>query len=125
MPRPVFGDGRVFILTGFQRGDGAAKAFIELLGAEKVLDEKRQKRAELRAKKTEEARKAKYQGTVLLYVQVDPSGKATNIRVLHSLGLGLDEKAMERVKTWLFEPGKKDGQAVAVAMNIEVDFHLY
>lgn len=46
------------ILTGFQRGDGAAKAFIELLGAEKVLDEKRQKRAELRAKKAEEARKA-------------------------------------------------------------------
>ena len=46
------------ILTGFQRGDGASKAFIELLGAEKVLDEKRQKRAELRAKKAEEARKA-------------------------------------------------------------------
>jgi large subunit ribosomal protein L17 len=46
------------ILTGFQRGDGAAKAFIELLGAEKVLDEKRQKRAELRAKKADEARKA-------------------------------------------------------------------
>jgi large subunit ribosomal protein L17 len=46
------------ILTGFQRGDGAAKAFIELLGAEKVIDEKRQKRAELRAKKAEEARKA-------------------------------------------------------------------
>ena len=46
------------ILTGFQRGDGAAKAFIELLGAEKVIDEKRQKRAELRAKKAEETRKA-------------------------------------------------------------------
>ncbi|HKD92549.1 MAG TPA: 50S ribosomal protein L17 [Terriglobales bacterium] len=46
------------ILTGFQRGDGAAKAFIELLGAEKVIDEKRQKRAELRAKKAEDARKA-------------------------------------------------------------------
>jgi large subunit ribosomal protein L17 len=46
------------ILTGFQRGDGAAKAFIELLGAEKVIDEKRQKRAEIRAKKAEEARKA-------------------------------------------------------------------
>jgi|SRR5579884_2711287 len=46
------------ILTGFQRGDGAAKAFIELLGAEKVIDEKRQKRAELRARKAEETRKA-------------------------------------------------------------------
>lgn len=42
------------IRTGFQRGDGAEKAFIELLGAEQVLDEKRQKRAEARAKKREE-----------------------------------------------------------------------
>lgn len=59
---PRFGDREGgytrIILTGFQRGDGASKAFIELLGAEKVLDEKRQKRAELRAKKAEEARKA-------------------------------------------------------------------
>jgi outer membrane biosynthesis protein TonB len=39
--------------------------------------------------------------------------------------MGLDEKALEKVRTWLFLPGKKDGQAVAVAMNIEVDFHLY
>ena len=43
---------------------------------------------------SEEARKAKYQGTVLLYIEVDPSGKATNMRVVRSLGLGLDEKAM-------------------------------
>src|SRR5437899_1442317 len=49
---------------------------------------------------SEEARKAKYQGTVLLYVQVSPEGKAVNMRVLHSLGLGLDEKATEAVKKW-------------------------
>jgi large subunit ribosomal protein L17 len=59
---PRFGDrngGYIRIVrTGFQRGDGAEKAFIELLGAEKVLDEKKQKRAELRAKKAEERRKA-------------------------------------------------------------------
>src|SRR6476469_5324290 len=46
------------IRSGFQKGDGAEKAFIELLGSEKVLDEKRQKRAELRAKRAEETRKA-------------------------------------------------------------------
>jgi len=46
------------IRSGFQQGDGAEKAFIELLGSEKVLDEKRQKRAELRAKRAEETRKA-------------------------------------------------------------------
>ena len=44
--------------TGFQKGDGAEKAFIELLGAEKILDEKRQKRAEVKAKRREEMDKA-------------------------------------------------------------------
>ena len=46
------------VRTGFQKGDGAEKAFIELLGAEKILDEKRQKRAEIRAKRREEMEKA-------------------------------------------------------------------
>jgi len=73
---------------------------------------------------SEEARKAKYQGVVLLYVEVDPSGKATNIRVLHSLGLGLDEKAMEAVKKWRFKPGVKDGRPVTVQAQIEVNFRL-
>ena len=45
------------VRTGFQKGDGAEKAFIELLGAEKILDEKRQKRAEARAKRREEMQK--------------------------------------------------------------------
>jgi large subunit ribosomal protein L17 len=39
------------VRTGFQKGDGAEKAFIELLGAEKQLDAKRQKRDEIKAKK--------------------------------------------------------------------------
>jgi large subunit ribosomal protein L17 len=59
---PRFGDrngGYLRIVrTGFQKGDGADKAFIELLGSEQVLDEKRQKRAEARAKRAAEARKA-------------------------------------------------------------------
>jgi large subunit ribosomal protein L17 len=45
------------VRTGFQKGDGAEKAFIELLGAEKILDEKRQKRAEAREKRREEMQK--------------------------------------------------------------------
>jgi len=73
---------------------------------------------------SEEARKAKYQGTVLLYIEVDPSGKATNIRVTRSLGLGLDEKAIEAVKQWKFRPGMKDGKPVTVAAAIEVNFRL-
>jgi TonB family protein len=73
---------------------------------------------------SEEARKAKYQGVVLLYVEVDPAGKAVNMRVLHSLGLGLDEKAMEAVKKWKFKPGVKDGRPVTVQAQIEVNFRL-
>jgi TonB family protein len=73
---------------------------------------------------SEEARKAKYQGTVLLYVEVDPMGRATNIRVSKSLGLGLDEKAIEAVKKWKFRPGYKDGKPVTVAATIEVNFRL-
>jgi len=73
---------------------------------------------------SEEARKAKYQGTVLLYIEVSPDGRATNIRVARSLGLGLDEKAIEAVKQWKFKPGYKNGQPVTVAATIEVNFRL-
>jgi protein TonB len=73
---------------------------------------------------SEEARKAKYQGTVLLYIEVSASGAASNIKVIRSLGLGLDEKAIEAVKQWKFKPGYKDGKPVMVAATIEVNFRL-
>jgi len=73
---------------------------------------------------SEEARKAKYQGEVWLTVIVGTDGRAHDIRVSRSLGLGLDEKAIESVKTWKFEPGKKDGVPVAVQISVEVAFHL-
>jgi protein TonB len=73
---------------------------------------------------SEEARKAKYQGTVLLYIEVDYAGRAQNIRVARSMGLGLDEKAIEAVKKWKFRPGMKDGKPVIVAATIEVNFRL-
>ncbi len=74
---------------------------------------------------SEEARKAKYQGTCVLGLVVDSNGRPTNIRVINALGMGLDEKAIESVKNWKFEPGKKDGHDVAVEIAVEVDFHLY
>jgi periplasmic protein TonB len=74
---------------------------------------------------SEEARKAKYQGTCVLYVVVGPDGKPRDIRVSRTLGLGLDEKAIEAVKLWRFEPATKDGKPVSVAINVEVTFHLY
>lgn len=74
---------------------------------------------------SEEARKAKYQGVCVLSLIVGPDGKPRDIKVARSLGLGLDEKAMEAVNQWKFEPAMKDGRPVAVAINVEVQFRLY
>jgi TonB family protein len=74
---------------------------------------------------SEEARKAKYSGTCMLWLIVGPDGKPRDIRVARTLGLGLDEKAIEAVKTWRFEPAMKDGKPVAVMINVEVSFRLY
>jgi TonB family protein len=73
----------------------------------------------------EEARKAKLQGKCVLRLVVGTDGCAHDVRVSHTLGLGLDEKAIEAVKTWKFEPAMQDGKPVAVQINVEVTFRLY
>lgn len=73
---------------------------------------------------SEEARKAKLQGVVMLYAEVDTNGRLRNIRVTRGLGLGLEEKAIEAVKLWRFRPGTRDGKPVVSAAAIEVNFHL-
>ena len=73
---------------------------------------------------SEEARKAKYQGTVLLAIEVWEDGLAHNVRVLRSLGLGLDEKAIEAIQKWKFSPGRKEGKPVRVAAQVQVSFRL-
>jgi TonB family protein len=73
---------------------------------------------------TEEARKAKIAGTVLLYIEVGPDGVARNIRVMRSVEPGLDEKAIEALQQWKFNPGMKDGNPVTVAATVEVNFRL-
>ena len=71
-----------------------------------------------------EALKKRIQGTVVLWVVVEPDGTASRIRVQKSLGYGLDEEAIEAVKKWRFEPSRKNGIPVAVQINIEVNFRL-
>ena len=73
---------------------------------------------------SEEARKAKFQGTVVLYVIIDEKGLPRQLKVVRALGLGLDEKAMEAVKRWRFRPGYLNGKAVAVEATVEVNFRL-
>ena len=74
---------------------------------------------------SDEARKEKIEGVCVLYVVVGPDGLPRDIRVQRVLGHGLDEKAIEAVRQWKFEPALKDGKPVAVAVNVEVTFHLY
>ncbi len=74
---------------------------------------------------SEPARKAKYEGTVVLLLIVGQDGRPHDIHVARALGLGLDEKAIEAVRQWKFEPARKNGQPVAVQINVEVDFRLY
>ncbi|HXY77333.1 MAG TPA: energy transducer TonB [Candidatus Acidoferrales bacterium] len=74
---------------------------------------------------SEEARKAKMQGIVVLFLVVGKDGRTYNIRVGQSLGMGLDEKAIEAVSRWRFKPATLNGQPVATQIAVEVDFHLY
>ena len=72
----------------------------------------------------DEARKARFQGSVLVYVEVDEQGRIRSVRVEKPVGLGLDEKAIEAVKQWRFRPATRDGRPVAVPARIDVSFHL-
>lgn len=72
----------------------------------------------------DEARKAKYQGTVVLHLEIGASGQLTSIKVIRAAGLGLDGKAIEAVRQWRFKPATKDGEAVASQTEVQVSFRL-
>lgn len=76
---------------------------------------------------SDEARKAKYQGVCIVEIIVDAHGNPQNPRVVRSLGMGLDEKAIEAVMRYKFKPAMKDGRTPVPVwpVDIEVDFHLY
>src|SRR5438552_14810215 len=73
---------------------------------------------------SEEARKARYQGTVVLEAIVRKDGTCDILRIVRSLGFGLDENAIQALKQWRFRPGMRNGVPVDVALNIEVNFNL-
>lgn len=74
---------------------------------------------------SDEARRAKYQGEVMVQLIVDAQGNPQNPRVIRPLGMGLDEKALEAVMKYKFKPAMKDGHAVPVYLTIAVNFRLY
>ena len=72
-----------------------------------------------------EARAARFQGTVVLLAIIGPDGRPRELRVAQSVGMGLDEKALEAVRKWRFEPAMLNGHPVPVRIEVEVGFHLY
>jgi protein TonB len=75
---------------------------------------------------SDEARKAKYQGTVLLDVTVTADGRVVSPVVIKGPGLGLEEKALAQVKNWKMRPAVgPSGKPVNCRVQIEVTFHLY
>jgi TonB family protein len=72
-----------------------------------------------------EAQKLRYQGIAVLSLIVDVSGSPQDIQIERPVGLGLDEKAVAAVSKWKFKPSLKDGKPVAVAISVEIQFHLY
>jgi protein TonB len=73
---------------------------------------------------TEEARVAKVQGLVKLYIEVGTDGVAHNIQLKQGIGLGLDESAADAVSHWRFQPATLSGQPVNVAATVEINFRL-
>ena len=60
----------------------------------------------------------------MLTLVVSADGTPQNVTVIQPLGLGLDDKAVEAVSKWKFNPGMRGGEAVPVIATIEVNFRL-
>ena len=74
---------------------------------------------------SEEARKAKVAGNVLVNLWVDTNGLPSHVHVIRGVGMGLDEKAVEAVKQYKFKPAMENGKPVLVELNIEVNFQIF
>lgn len=74
---------------------------------------------------TDQARAANFQGSVRLQLIVDAQGDPQNIRVIHPLGMGLDEMALQALRQYKFKPAMYQGHPVAVQIIMDVDFHLH
>ena len=74
---------------------------------------------------SEEARKAKFFGNVMVNLWVDTNGNPSHVKVIHSVGMGLDEKALEAVRQYRFKPAMENGHPVLVELNVEVVFQIF
>jgi TonB family protein len=73
---------------------------------------------------TEEARLAGVEGTAVVYAEIAKDGSPENLRMLRSLGYGLDQEAIRAVQQWRFEPSLQNEQVIRVATYVPVNFRL-
>ena len=73
---------------------------------------------------SEDARKARFQGMVVLMIEIGVDGRAHNAKVVEGAGLGLDEKAIEAVEQWRFRPARRGKTPLVTTARVEVYFHL-
>jgi TonB family protein len=76
-------------------------------------------------KYTEGARQKKLSGIVKLYCWVDEEGKPSHIKVVQGLGMGLDEKAVEALQQFKFQPATRNGRPVKVDLYIDISFQVF
>lgn len=74
---------------------------------------------------SDEARRNKHQGICMITMIVDAQGNPRNPHIVRSLGMGLDEKALEAVLKYRFKPARKDGKPVASIISVAVNFRLF
>ena len=74
---------------------------------------------------SEEARRSKTAGNVLVNLWVDENGNPSHVHVIRGSGMGLDERAVAAVKLYKFKPAMENGKPVTVEMNVEVTFHIF
>ena len=74
---------------------------------------------------SEEARKAKFSGNVLVGLIVDEQGNPQHVHVVRGVGMGLDEKAVGAVRQYKFKPATKDGKPVKVELTVDVNFQIF
>jgi len=74
---------------------------------------------------TERARQAKLEGTLTVWAVVDREGNVADTTIVKPLGLGLDARALESIRTWKFRPAARDGTPIPVRVMIEVSFRLH
>lgn len=79
---------------------------------------------EVKGDYTEEARRRGVTGEVVMEVVVLRNGSVGDVRLLHGLGLGLDERAIAAVRQWRFSPAERQGIPVDVVVEVGMEFKL-